>query len=113
MASGSIAPFSRNLQADIVAKVTRVIVSNYEIGFLHFIVRFYIIKTAANKNTNLFNTLFGEAFHRGGIIRQGMDDVKTGYDESHTTSPQSFGSWGFEENISKFCFSFLRVVAPP
>jgi hypothetical protein len=68
MASGSIALFSRNLQSDIVVKVTRAIVSKYEIGFLHFIVRFYIIKTAANKNTNFFNNLFGEAFNRVGII---------------------------------------------
>lgn len=69
MASGSIALFSRNLQSDIVVKVTRAIVSNYEIGFLHFVVRFYIIKTAANKNTTSFNNLFGEAFSRVGIIR--------------------------------------------
>ena len=69
MASGSIALFSCNLQSDIVVKVTRAIVSNYEIGVLHFIVRFYIIKTAANKKTNLFKNLFGEAFYRVGIIR--------------------------------------------
>ena len=72
MASGSIALFSRNLQLDIVVKVTRAIVSNYEIGFLHFMVRFYITKTAADKNTNFFNNLFGEAFHWVKIIRQGM-----------------------------------------
>ena len=69
MTSGSIAFLSRNLQSDIVVKVTRSIVSNYEIGFLHFIVRFYIIKTEADKNTNFINNLFGEAFHRVSIIR--------------------------------------------
>jgi hypothetical protein len=45
--SGSIVPFSRNLQSDIFVKVTRAIVPNYEIGFLHRTVKFYVIKISS------------------------------------------------------------------